>query len=50
MATKLYNELKDMDFSDYEESTEEDLDFINELIEEKGYSTAKEILMEMVEQ
>ncbi len=44
MALKLYNELIDLDFMDYEETKENDLEVIQDCINCFGYEIAKELL------
>ena len=44
MANELYNEFLDMDAGDYAETKENDLNFINSLIELYGVNNARDIL------
>lgn len=46
MAQKIYNELCDLDFMDYTESIESDLDFIQALIDEIGAVNARAYLLD----
>lgn len=43
-ATKLYYELIDLDFMDYADTLQNDLDFIKTFIDLYGYNDAKQIL------
>lgn len=45
MATIIYDELCDLDFMDYEEHKESDLDFIQALIDEIGTTAARNYLL-----
>lgn len=45
MANAIYNELCDLDFMDYEEHKESDLDFIQALIDEMGAAAARNYLL-----
>ena len=46
-AIKLYEQFKDMDFSDYEDTKEEDINFIYQLIDLYGVRNAARILASM---
>lgn len=45
-AIKLYEELKDMDFIDYQDTNEEDIAYLDRLIKKYGIRKAKEMLTE----
>ena len=49
MAEKLYFEMVDMDYMDYEDTYERDIQFIEALVEAVGIDTARAVLREMVE-
>ena len=50
MAEKIYQELCDMDFMDYTEDRESDIDFINQVINLYGVTDGREILKAYFEQ
>ena len=45
-AIKLYNELIDLDFMDYSDTKESDLDYLKGLIDTIGYKAAYKLLSE----
>lgn len=49
MKEQLYYEMMDFDVMDYEDTYEQDLQFIEALIEAVGVDTARAVLREMVE-
>ncbi|MBO4541646.1 MAG: hypothetical protein J5725_00540 [Bacteroidales bacterium] len=48
-ALQIYEELKDMDYLDYMESYESDIQFIGVLVQELGASAAREYLQQYFE-
>lgn len=49
MKEQLYYEMMDFDVMDYEDTYEQDIQFIEALVEAVGVDTARAVLREMVE-